>query len=259
MSVIDQYSVAAIPIEMFFNQTWLALATGFVWAQDGEPFLITNWHNVSGKDPNTGRHVSREAAEPNKLKIWFNQKDNLGSKSPKLVSIRDSHDAPLWFVHPRYGSKVDIVALPLQDFPDVEMYAINTLAEKDLAVQIGFDVFILGFPFGIGPGGFPIWKRGSIASEPELVPTTQLHVFVDTASRPGMSGSPVVRRSWNTHMLADGSVLVEPSTATKFVGVYSGRTATKDALDAQLGFTWPASFVPEIVSGRRVAPEAQAI
>jgi hypothetical protein len=150
---------------------------------------------------------------------------------------------------------VDIVALPLEDFPDVEMYAINTLAaELDLAVQIGLEVFILGFPFGIGPGGLPIWKRGSIASEPELAPTIQLHVFVDTASRPGMSGSPVVRRSWNTHLLANGSVAVGLSIATKFVGVYSGRTATKDVLEAQLGFTWPAFFVPEIVSGAKVDP-----
>jgi hypothetical protein len=79
--------------------------------------------------------VSRTAAEPNKLKIWFNQKYNLGSKSAKFVSIRDSHDAPLWFVHPAHGSKVDIVALPLEDLPDVEMYAINTLPEEDLAVH----------------------------------------------------------------------------------------------------------------------------
>jgi hypothetical protein len=49
--------------------------------------------------------------------------------------------------------------------------------------------------------------------------------------------------------MADGSINVGAITASKFIGVYSGRLATSDPLDAQLGLTWPASLVPEIVSG----------
>jgi Trypsin-like peptidase domain len=252
MPRIDQYSVAAIPIEMFFNDTNLSVGTAFVWACDEQFFLITNWHNVSGKDPNTGKHLSKTAAEPNRIRVWFNQKGRLGAKVAKFVSIRDSDGAPLWSVHPKHGNKIDVVALPLETYPDVEMYAINHMTNENLLVQIGMDVFVLGFPFGIGPGGFPIWKRGSIASEPDLAPLAQLHVFVDTASRPGMSGSPVIRRSWGSHMMADGSVAMGTGSATMFVGVYSGRIVSQDPLDAQLGLTWPASFVPEIVSGAKL-------
>jgi hypothetical protein len=253
---IDQFSVAAIPIEMLFNATNLGIGTAFVWVQNSKFFLITNWHNVSGKDPNIGQHISKTAAEPNKLRGWFNVKGQLGNKVAKEISIRNQNDQPIWLVHPQYGNRIDVVAIPLPTYADVETYAINSLPAMDLLVQIGMDVFILGYPFGIGPGGLPVWKRASVASEPELVSGDRLFTLVDTASRPGMSGSPVIRRSWGTHTLANGSIEMGQGQATKFVGVYSGRLATSDPLDSQLGLTWNASFVPEIVSGGKVDTSA---
>jgi hypothetical protein len=252
MMVIDQYSVAALPIEMFFNATNLSIGTAFVWTQDNRLFLITNWHNVSGKDPNTGKHLSKTAAEPNNIKVWFNQKNQLGNKIAKIIAIRNPQGNPLWYVHPQHGNQVDVVAIPLNNDADIEPYPINALPNEDLLVQIGMEVFILGFPFGIGPAGYPIWKRGSISSEPDLVQAGQLTVLVDTASRPGMSGSPVIRRSWGTHMFSDGAMRMDQGVVTKFVGVYSGRIASTDPLDAQLGLTWPAFLVPEIVSGAKI-------
>jgi hypothetical protein len=251
MPHIDQYSFAALPVEMLFNSTHLGVSTAFVWVERDRFFLVTNWHNVSGKDPNTGKHLSPTAAEPNKLKVQFNGKNPLDKKIAKVVSVRDAHGAPLWLVHPVYGNKVDVVALPLEDYPDVEMHPINRMLNANLALKVGMDVFVVGFPFGTAVGDLPIWKRGSIASEPELTPAAQLHIFVDTASRPGMSGSPVIRRSWLHHLMADDSMTFG-KIVTRFIGVYSGRTSTRDPLDAQLGFTWPAAFLPEIVSGAKI-------
>jgi hypothetical protein len=53
-------------------------------------------------------------------------------------------------------------------------------------------------------------------------------------------------------MIAGGGNIVGMSTGTKFIGVYSGRLASQDPLDAQLGLTWPASFIPEIIAGGKV-------
>ena len=72
----------------------------------------------------------------------------------------------------------------------VTLLPVNELAPGRIAIMIGMDVFILGYPFGSGPPAFPVWKRGSIASEPDLVKTTNGYYLIDTASRPGMSGSP---------------------------------------------------------------------
>ena len=72
----------------------------------------------------------------------------------------------------------------------------NGLANAALRIEIGMEVFILGYPFEIKPPAYPVWKRGSIASEPQLALLTTDYMLVDTASRPGMSGAPVIRRSW---------------------------------------------------------------
>ena len=252
MPTIDQYSLAAIPIEFFFNQTFLGLGTAFVWHDGTQYFLITNWHNFSGRNPFTGKHILKTAAEPNALKVWWNTKGQMGNKFATTVPIRDGNGAPLWFVHPQHGIKVDVVALPVEANPQAEMYPINHMPHDALSILVGMDVFVLGYPFGIGPGGMPIWKRGSIASEPEIFPADHFHMLIDTASRPGMSGSPVIRRSWSTHIMDTGDINMGQRTATKCVGVYSGRIISEDPLDAQLGLTWPAHLVAEIVSGQQL-------
>ncbi len=89
MPTIDQYSAATVPIEMFFGSTNLAIGTGFVWEASAEFFLITNWHNVSGRDPFSGQHISKTTAEPDRLRVWWNQKGKLGSKFAVEHTIHD--------------------------------------------------------------------------------------------------------------------------------------------------------------------------
>jgi hypothetical protein len=93
-------------------------------------------------------------------------------------------------------------------------------------------------------------KRASIASEPDIVGADHLFFYVDTASKSGMSGSPVIRRSYGTHSMARGSVSMA-AQCSKFVGVYSGRKIGADKFDAQLGMVWPARYLEEIVAGRK--------
>jgi hypothetical protein len=132
------------------------------------------------------------------------------------------------------------------------MYLINEMQNDSLALFVGSDVFVLGYPFGIGPAGLPIWKRGSIASEPQIFSETQRYMLVDTASRPGMSGSPVIRRTWGAHPLESGTLSVGARAATRFVGVYSGRLTSTEPIDAQLGMVWPAKLIGDIVAGHKV-------
>ncbi len=235
---------------MLFESTGLGIATGFFWQLENDLFLITNWHNVSGRDPFTGLHIStKTAAEPNKLRIWWNKKDNIGTKFPVEYRIRDSDNNPLWHVHPKYKNQIDVVALPINPPADAEPYPINQIPQDNLLLKIGMDIFVLGYPFITGPSRYPIWKRGSIASEPEVLDQDRPVILIDSASRKGMSGSPVIRRSHGSHSMAGGPAVLSGRTMTKFVGVYSGRLATNDANDPQLGLTWPAIFVEEIVAG----------
>jgi hypothetical protein len=72
-------------------------------------------------------------------------------------------------------------------------------------------------------------------------------MLVDSASRPGMSGGPVIRRSWGNHIMQDGGLSVGPGTGTRFVGVYSGRLHSNDANDPQLARVWPAPLIEQII------------
>jgi hypothetical protein len=249
---IDEFSFTTVPIELHFNAQFVSKATAFTWERDDKHYLITNWHNVSGRDPNTGRCVSDKGAEPNFLCGLFNTKGkNVGDKHCVRIRIRNDSGDVTWLVHPTHKRGVDVVAIPLTgDFiSSIDFSSMNKMGSPDLEVRIGMDVFVLGYPFGPGKTGFPVWKRGSIASEPDRVPHVDSHLLVDTASRPGMSGSPVILRNYGTHLTQGNTIVFSTGAANKFIGVYSGRLHTKDSLDAQIGMVWPAIYIDEIIDG----------
>ena len=237
---IDDYSLAAKPLEMTFRGISLAKATRFVWRADGRAFLITNWHNVTGRNPNTGQHLSKHAGEPDAMTVQF---DLAGSppaqRGPVVLRLRDSDSDPLWRQHATVPG-VDVVALPLPELPGAVLYPINEMPNNPGTVPIGIEAFILGYPFGISVSTLPIWKRASVASEPSVKISGKPCFYVDTASRPGMSGSPVILR----HRIAIGP-------PTTFIGVYSGRVGSEDELQAQLGIVWRAEVIDQIITAGR--------
>jgi hypothetical protein len=250
MTNIDIYSLTTVPIEQCANGLPFGIATGFVWLKGPQPYLITNWHVVTGQHARTGNLET--PVQPDMLRVQFNTRQQEFGKKHFDITIRGADNEPLWYVHPVSRRRADIAAVPLcisPDDPIVNLYPMNMIeTDLDLAIHIGMDVFILGYPFTVGPPGFPVWKRGSIASEPDLAALDQGYLLVDTASRPGMSGAPVIRRSWGAHLMRNGSVLDNMAYETKFIGVYSGRLHTKDQSDAQLGMVWLPRYIEDIVT-----------
>jgi hypothetical protein len=251
MPAIDEFSLTTVPIDLYFNEQLLSKGTAFTWERDSKHYLITNWHNVSGRDPNTDNHLSATAAEPNVLYGMFNAKgQNIGHKHQLRIHIRQDSGEVGWLVHPTHKRGIDVVAIPLVGdlVSSVHFYSINKMGSADLLVKIGMDVFVLGYPFGSG-NGLPVWKRGSIASEPDLVPHPDKYLLVDTACRPGMSGSPVILRTYFMHVTQGNVITVTSGPANKFIGVYSGRLRSQDPLDAQIGMVWSDTYIDEIIDG----------
>jgi hypothetical protein len=181
-------------------------------------------------------------------------KGKLGSRFEVDLPVRSAAGRAPWLIHPDYREGIDVVALPLPQQDGADLYPINRMPSKELVLAVGMDVFIVGYPYAIGPAALPVWKRGSIASEPQVLDPERPYMLIDTATRSGMSGSPVIRRSWGDQLLEDGSIETSISksgvaTGTRFVGVYSGRLKSSDPRDAQLGLCWPAHFVQEIIAG----------
>jgi hypothetical protein len=244
---IDHYSLSTVPIGQYFNDTSLGTATGFVWERHNRHFLITNWHVVTGRNNETAETLAAHGGVPNKLRTLFHPREGRFDTYPREIDLYDADGHPIWLWHPIHKRGIDVIAIALLPAgTEWKFRPINTLPHEPLSVQVGMDVFVLGYPFGVAPPSFPVWKRGSIASEPELVRIGLKYHLVDTASRPGMSGAPVVLRTYGAHLTESGpSLTTDP--ATRFLGVYSGRLYTSDAQDAQLARVWPESFITEII------------
>lgn len=246
VATIDSYSLATVHLEIRSKLGVLSEATGFFWDFEGQRYLVTNWHCLSGRDVFT-RAPLAGWAEPTSVKVSWPEPGAFLFVHSIEIELRDANGLPRWFVHPHLGSAVDIAAVAVPDQIAREVPAIFDLPREQLMIRVGMDVFVLGYPYGLRSTNLPIWKRGSLASEPQALTQDQPYRLIDTASRPGMSGAPVIRRSWGYHEMESGDFLGGESALTMMIGIYSGRVASKDVLDAQLGIVWPLELVIETV------------
>lgn len=125
----------------------------------------------------------------------------------KDANNSDTPEQPIWLEHPEYGKNVDVVAIPISSIhDDVDITSVNEIPEtSDFMVQVAQDVFVLGYPKGIDGGkNFPIWKRASIATEPDLDYDEFPRFLIDTATREGMSGAPVIAYGNGTYPSSQG-------------------------------------------------------
>lgn len=252
---VDRLSLSTVPITPFFNDLKLPEATGFVWKRRDSFYLITNWHVVTATNIFTRRLLLCGGSRPNRIQCPFVIRMGEFERETINIPIRDENDEPLWLVHAAQKIRpVDIVAIPLNADAlkgKVTLFPVNELAPGRIAIMIGMDVFILGYPFGSGPPSFPVWKRGSIASEPDLVRMTTGYYLIDTASRPGMSGSPVILRSWKAHVMESSNfTAMTDGTIDRVIGIYSGRKDDAPG-EAQIGMVWHADYIDDIIDGNK--------
>jgi hypothetical protein len=250
LPTIDIYSLAAKPVEMRFGDTLVGRGTAFTWATADQAFLVTNWHVISGINPITGKHLHKESAEPDHLVVEFDLRDPMGSRGPLRLPLYGGDGDPLWLEHP-LAKGIDVVALQLPPLPGAHPHPINMMPTTPMAVGIGQDAFIIGYPFGLRTGQFPIWKRASIASELEVHIRDQHFFFVDSASREGMSGAPVIARTAGHFVAMNGDSVLSPGPHNRFLGVYAGRIGADDEQKVQLGRVWHAELIEQIIAGNR--------
>lgn len=246
---------------MCFTPTDLVISsgTGFVYSRKDKYYLITNWHNVTGKNPETLECISETGAVPDMISTMFRCKGQLGNCKREQISLYRDDDMhqPLWLEHPLYKQKVDVVAIELNSElqNSYDLYPINEVEFDKYKEEVADEIFVIGYPFSVVTYlQMPIWKKASVASEPDIN-LNQLPLFlIDTATRSGLSGSPVIMQRTGIHGMKDGQLT---STSTfgrirNFVGVYSGRIGD-DELKAQLGIVWKARVINEIIDGTELS------
>lgn len=255
----DQLSLTTHHLHLCFSQTDAVLSsgTGFIYEYQDAYYLITNWHNVSGRNPLTGECLSETLAVPDIISTLFRSKEQPANcQKENLLLYRDNQMAnPAWYEHPTYGKSVDIVALPipLSISNQYKLFPINSIAfDTKYKEEVADDAFVIGYPFSDTTYlQLPIWKRASIASEPDVNIDQLPKILIDTATRSGLSGSPVIMQRVGIHGMT-GSIPtddVEFGRIRSFLGIYSGRIG-KDEFKAQLGIVWKARAITEIIEGK---------
>ena len=280
IGIRSAFSQCPFQIQIFDSAGAIGTATGFFYDLDGETFLITNWHNISGKNFVTKKCLDPNLRTPEYIEVQFaswipgsGMARWLPSNKVQRVEIYQGFE-PLWFEHPELGSSCDIIALPLSrpaDCPEFMHDAANLVTTDNIPLKPGNTVFIIGFPMGLSIGpGLPLWKSGYIASEPFFDISTGdtsnflPAIFIDAQTRQGMSGSPVYASysgSWDNsdpysdlaglgiHQFVKRTDVVLASTGIEFIGCYSGRAFGK-ANEAALGLCWRKEAIEHICGNR---------
>ena len=246
----DPFSQAPIYIKLKFESTELAVGTAFFYRRNSELFLVSNWHNLSGRDPGTKKPLADHGGVPDTVSCYL----CLNSPFIQLewcdfALFKDG--APAWYHHPLLGSGIDIGVLPVWLSEEFRAVVLNEIHTERMTLRVSHDVYVLGYPLGMmNSHGLPVWKRASVASEPG---TSEPKYLVDTATRSGMSGSPVVfrYRGFYKNDQTDKGIANDDwfGEGDMFVGVYSGRIGAS-SIEAQLGVVWKPHLIDEIIDGR---------
>jgi hypothetical protein len=248
--VIDYYNLCTAVLIPRRGELELGHATGFWFARDGQFYLVTNCHVVSGRNAYTGQPLRRDGAIPEVIRTFF-QSPRLGFLTPGvIIPLYNDEGRPIWWQHAS-GQDIDVAIIPFDYEADdgYKIFPVNQqIEEPPLFFNVGIDVFVVGYPLNIQHGYMlPIWKRGTVATTPSF-PFDGLPLFlIDTLSRKGMSGSPVFVRSIGGGLMDNMSYIASPAIFTRFVGVYSGRYGADDQFGAHLGRVWHRSVIDEII------------
>ena len=248
-------SLTAVEINLIALGHPLSRASGFFVRLLDQLWLVSNFHVFSGRHAETDRCLSGSLAKPTEIKIRFlptqSEKEEIKIFNYDVFtySLYD-HNKPLWYMH-QLGSEIDVGALHIasaKSIKDARPFAIDR-SNGDTRVLInramrglrpGSEVFVVGYPDNFETEGMlPIWKRGTIASEPLVIGDNARPLLIDCATRSGLSGSPVYVRHTD-----DGKSFLLP------IGVYASRKPRSDKFDSEVGTVFPFPFIENVlVSG----------
>lgn len=284
--MLTNTSVCSVPLTLkTATGTRIGTGTGFWFRRSPaeQLYLVTNWHVVTGRDP-TEPSLSSNGAIPAIAEVTVHPRvgaDPSGlpmihhgvTRTISFVLNDEAGENPGWLEHRHARFRADVVAIPAAaveaERPKLEFKAIGDAGVIDQAPffepAVTDDVFVIGYPWGLNGGGeaLPIYKRGTIASEP-LIPQAGLPRFlIDCRTASGLSGAPVIamRQVFGDKVGPDRDARFGRVGA--FVGVYSGRLRSRElkvtlggdagsvalASDeiSEIGIVWQRRVLEEIV------------
>ena len=208
-------------------------ATGFIRKENGESFIYTCWHVVTGYDRNELKVSNRL---PNRAFLEVQMQDAqeraagvtvIGGLQSVIVPLYDTSESPkrpLWLQDKRHIPHPDLnlihihvpfwhdavkIKLPEGVRASELQIADNKVFPPDTLLAPGDKLYIVGFPYGYSSHGMSqpmsVVLTRFVAST--RIENRQREVLLESAGAPGMSGGPV---------------FVERNEAITLLGLYTG-------------------------------------
>ncbi|ELH4238927.1 S1 family peptidase [Serratia marcescens] len=263
MDNVNQLSLITTLVSLKDKGVPVSIGTGFFYqdVNSGTIFLVTNYHVISGVSPGEGRGFLGDEIE-------FSVRRR-GNRTRTISLPLLSNDEKVWLEHPT-DKHADLVMIPLRK---EQVYNADILAVSqnstmmDLHIEPSSSAVLIGYPHGYHDirNMLPIWKTGSIASEPEYDFDGKKIIVIDVSAFPGMSGSPAFYVSHGGYKLKDGSFNYAPGMTHSFIGIYASMQMINSQLyledvsnssgqmvvhseSLQLGHIWKSSLIHDIVN-----------
>lgn len=184
--------------------------TCFIVAIEGNDFLITNYHVITGKDPYTNKKIPRLSDTCTSFLVNFRNNYDTGFSKPRFdLYTRSGHrNYPVF--HYNEDTVIDITAVILPNDwypPNINKYIITqSEIDSEFNYQGNETIYVLGFPLGKMIEG---WKPNFIsASSVNLNHDSSVinpYLFYNQISVHGMSGSPVyIKKTGSNKILLKG-------------------------------------------------------
>ena len=232
-SSISSLSMCCTLVEHLSNDgasSVVSHGSGAFWRHGDDVYLLTARHVLSGRSPFDDTVLSSLGYIPERIAVYIARQTVEHRWVRTRVDIILS-EAGSWLEDPEFSTlRTDIAALRVAGDPQQQINCMNDHADifGELFTHVGMDCAVVGYPTtSFGGLMTPIWRRGTIASEPALPVDGKPMFLLDASTSPGFSGSPVFRRHFGPlpEQQPDGSlsIMVDSVMATKFVGIYAGR------------------------------------
>jgi V8-like Glu-specific endopeptidase len=242
---VSRPSTQSLFVETCFGDQRLSTATAFVVrAINGENFLVTNRHVVTGRHQDNEVPLSATCAIPDRLIVHHNSRHALGEYHEVVQMLEDHDGRALWIEHPSLRQDADFVAFRITPGSNTVMYPYEVQSSSHMEIEPAQTVSVVGFPFGERTGrSFAVWATGFVASEPEINQGGRPVFLIDCRSRGGQSGSPVIIQRNDGGATQDemNNTAYEPTFT--LLGIYSGRINT----ESDIGVVWKSYALAELL------------
>lgn len=108
---------STVRLTLRYNKTDLATGTGFLYRRQGNTYLVTAWHNLSGRHSVTLKPLHEKGALPNNMLVDMPQVYHFSHTHPMYARIPvcfsfDDGEQTAYRVHSQAWPRVDVAVIP---------------------------------------------------------------------------------------------------------------------------------------------------